>query len=74
MTPPGFERRLEDSESLRERADDERERFERELELADRIAEQASLAPGDPEAREEARRRLGRVRRVSAAERERRAA
>jgi len=66
MLPDGFAR-FEDPDRLAERADDERERFERELELADRIAEQASLAPGAPEAREEARRRLGRARSVSAA-------
>jgi len=63
MLPDGFAR-FEDPDRLAERADDERERLERELELADRIAEQASLAP---EAREEARRRLGRARSVSAA-------
>lgn len=51
-----------------ERTEEERERFERELELADRIAEQASLDPGAPEAREEARRRLGRARRLAAAD------
>ena len=66
MLPDGFAR-FEDPDRLAERADDERERLERELELADRIAEQASLPPGAPEAREEARRRLGRARSVSAA-------
>jgi hypothetical protein len=60
--------RHEDQECLAERSDDERERFDRELELADRIAEQASLVPGSPEAREEARRRLGRARRLAAAD------
>jgi hypothetical protein len=40
-------------------ADDEAEEFDRELELADRLAEQASLPPGDPSCRAEACRRLG---------------
>jgi hypothetical protein len=40
-------------------ADDEYEEFERELELADRIAEHASVSPGDPRCRVLARKRLG---------------
>src|SRR3954466_16105820 len=40
-------------------ADDEYDDFERELELADRIAEHASLPPGDPGCRALARERLG---------------
>src|SRR5919198_2746191 len=40
-------------------ADDEYDDFERELELADRIAEHASLPPGDPRCRVLARKRLG---------------
>src|SRR3954453_21378197 len=40
-------------------ADDGYDDFERELELADRIAEHASLPPGDPGCRALARKRLG---------------
>jgi hypothetical protein len=40
-------------------ADDEYDEFERELELADRIAEHASVPPGDPLCRALARKRLG---------------
>ena len=40
-------------------ADDEYDEFERELELADRIAEHASVPPGDPRCRALARKRLG---------------
>jgi hypothetical protein len=40
-------------------ADDEYDDFERELELADRLAEHASVPPGDPLCRALARKRLG---------------
>lgn len=60
---PGYDRfesarREEDRRYGRER--DEREEFEMELAVADRLTEHASLPPGDPEARALARRLLGR--------------
>jgi len=57
-----LERMLEEQHERDRRygvADDEYDDFEHELELADRIAEHASLPPGDPGCRALARKRLG---------------
>ena len=62
MHPRALERMLEEQHERDLRygvADDEYDDFERELELADRIAEHASVPPGDPLCRALARRRLG---------------
>lgn len=62
MRLQALERMLEEQEE-RDRhygvADDEYDDFERELELADRLAEHASMPPGDPLCRALARKRLG---------------
>jgi hypothetical protein len=62
MHPPALERMLEDQHERDLRygvADDEYDDFERELELADRIAEHASAPPFDAGCRALARKRLG---------------
>ena len=62
MRPRALERMLEQQEE-RDRHDGvayhENDELERECELADRIAEHASLPPGDPGCRALARRQLG---------------
>jgi hypothetical protein len=58
-----LERMLEEQDERDRRyglAHDENEELEREFEPADRIAEQASLAPGDPSCLVAARHQLGR--------------
>src|SRR3954464_361849 len=62
MHPRALERMLEEQYQRDLRygvADDEYDDLQRELELADRIAEYASLPPGDPGCRALARKRLG---------------